>query len=46
LRRSREIYVRHIDVSWFECYKTINPHEILDRFAWRGVKAGWPERAR
>src|SRR6478752_5195825 len=37
LRRSREIYVRHIDVSWFQCYKTISLHETLDRFASGGA---------
>jgi hypothetical protein len=37
LRGSREIYVRHIDVSWVQCYKTISPYEILDRFAWAGI---------
>src|SRR5271168_777991 len=29
---TREIYVSHIDVSWFQCYKTISRGEILDRF--------------
>src|SRR6516164_636889 len=29
----REIYVSHIDISWVQCYKTIYPDEILDRFA-------------
>jgi hypothetical protein len=43
LRGSREIYVRHIDVSWVQCYKTISPHEILDRFASGGIEAGRPE---
>src|ERR1700690_491361 len=28
----RELYVSHIDVPWFECYKTISRGEILDRF--------------
>ncbi|QQO24839.1 hypothetical protein JJB98_31680 [Bradyrhizobium diazoefficiens] len=45
VRGSREIYVRHIDVSWAQCYKTISPHEILDRFAPGGLEAEWPERA-
>src|SRR6202051_2072514 len=34
---TRKIYVSHIDVSWFQCYKTINRDEILDRFVRGGV---------
>ena len=29
---TREVYVSHIDVSWVQCYKTIDRDEILDRF--------------
>jgi hypothetical protein len=43
LRGSREIYVRHIDVSWVQCYKTITPHEILDRFVSGGIFQGGRE---
>jgi hypothetical protein len=49
LRGSREIYVRHIDVSWVQCYKTISPHEILDRFVSAGSSRsgrGKPDRRR
>ncbi|MEZ2142477.1 hypothetical protein AAE026_09235 [Bradyrhizobium sp. DN5] len=45
MRGIYEIYVRHIDVSWVQCYKTIDPHEILDRFATGSVEAGTAERA-
>jgi hypothetical protein len=34
---TRIIYVSHIDVSWFQCYKTISRDEILNRFVRGGV---------
>jgi hypothetical protein len=27
-----EIYVSHIDVSWFQCYKTVSRDETLGRY--------------
>ena len=43
-KRAGKIYVSHIDVSWFQCYKTVSRDETLGRDVRGDVKG--PEKVR